>query len=100
MTTTVCELARFPQRLVAIGAEVRLRSDGQAVISDANCAAVRIELRLIGAAAHAGLEEALKTALAAGVDGVRISVSITGVYTTAPEVSFTAETLTIAPPGR
>jgi hypothetical protein len=97
LVSTVCELPLHPQRLVQISAEVRLRSDGQAVISDASCAAERIELRLTGAAAHAGLERALKTALAAGADNVRVPVYLTGVYAALREAYFTAESLTIAP---
>jgi hypothetical protein len=100
LSVSVCDLARYPQRLVQVKAEVRLRSDGQAVISDASCAAERIELRLTGAAAHAGLEAALKTALADGADKVRMPVSLTGVYAAAPDAFFTAEALVMAPAGR
>jgi hypothetical protein len=100
LSVSVCDLAQYPQRLVQLKAEVRLRNDGQAVISDAGCATERIELRLTGAAVRAGLEAALKTALAAGADKVRVPVSLTGVYAAAPDAFFTAEALVIAPAGR
>jgi hypothetical protein len=92
--TTLCDLPLYPQRLLQLDAQVGAERDGRAVIVDARCPAIRIELRLTGAAARAGFDERLKKASAGLSDpaSVRLPVKLTGVYTGPPDGSyFTAE---------
>lgn len=96
LNTTVCDLPLYPQRSLQLDAQVGTERDGRAVIVDARCPAIRIGLRLTGAAARAGLEDRLKKASEGLVDpaSVRLPVRLTGVYTGPPEGSyFTAETV-------
>jgi len=94
--TTLCDLPLYPQRLVQLETQVGSERDGSAVMVDARCPAIRIELRLTGAAARAGLDERLKKASEGLSDpaSVRLPVKLTGVYTGPPDGSyFTAETV-------
>lgn len=97
---TLCDLPLYPQRLVQLDAEAGVRPDGRVVVVDARCAAIRIELRLTGAAARFGLEERLKKSSQglASPAGVRLPVRLTGVYTGPPDGSwFTAESIAELP---
>lgn len=97
LSTTLCDLPIFPQRLVQMEAQIGTASDGRALVLDARCPAIRIELRLTGAAARAGLDERLKRAADSLADPatVRLPVTLTGVYTGPPAGSyFTAEAVT------
>ena len=96
LSTTVCDLPLYPQRLVQLDTQVGTQRDGRAVLVDARCPAIRIELRLTGAAARAGLDERLKKASAGLADpaAVRLPATQTGVYTGPPAGSFfTAEAI-------
>jgi hypothetical protein len=89
--TTVCDLPQNAQRLVRLQAEVGVRSDGHAVISDANCPSKRYELRLTGVAARSGLEPQLQAAPTDAAGARHLPVIVTGVY----DGGFTAETLQV-----
>jgi hypothetical protein len=96
MATTLCDLPIYPQRLVQLEAQVGVRPDGRVVIVDAKCPAIRIDLRLTGAAARAGFEERLKKTSAGLADpaSVRLPAKLTGVFTGPPGGSFfTAEAI-------
>ena len=91
LASTVCELPQNAQRLVRLQAEVGVRSDGHAVIGDANCPSQRYVLQLTGAAARSGLEDQLKASPVDDKGARHLPVTITGVY----DGSFTAETLQV-----
>jgi hypothetical protein len=96
LTTTLCDLPIYPQRLVQLDAQVGVQPDGRAMLMDASCPAIRIELRLTGAAAHSGLDARLKKASEGLSDpaSVRLPATLSGVYTGPPAGSyFTAETV-------
>lgn len=91
LATTVCELPQNAQRLVRLQAEVGVRSDGHAVIGDANCPSQRYVLQLTGAAARSGLEEQLKASPVDDKGARHLPVTVTGVY----DGGFTAEALQV-----
>jgi hypothetical protein len=66
------------------------------MLMDARCPAIRIELRLTGAAARSGFDDRLKQAAEGLADPstVRLPAVLTGVYTGPPAGSyFTAEAI-------
>ncbi len=96
LATTLCDLPIYPQRLVQLEAQVGVRPDGRVVILDAQCPAIRIDLRLTGAAARAGFEEKLKKSSDGLADpaSVRLPAKLTGVFTGPPgSTYFTAEAI-------
>jgi hypothetical protein len=103
LAATVCELTRYPQRMVQIDAEVRVDTDGRTVIGDARCASTKIELRLTEAAERAGAALQLMTAArnAASSGQPSIAVKLTGVFTnTATSTYFVAENIAGLPASR
>lgn len=96
LTTNLCELPIYPQRLVQLEAQIGSARDGRVMLLDARCPAIRIELRLTGAAARSGFDDRLKQAAEGLADPstVRLPAVLTGVYTGPPAGSyFTAEAI-------
>ena len=96
LATTVCDLAAHAQRSVQIDAVVVVDADGRTLISDAHCAASKVELQLSAAAARAGADQRLRAAAQRAVSsgGTNIPVRLTGVYTqTASGAVFIADSV-------
>ncbi len=101
LATTVCDLPAHAQRTVQFDATVRVDSEGKTLISDAQCPATQIELRLSTAASRAGAAEQLESAAQQAVSSGNKSfpVRLTGVFTsTPPDTYFVADTVSAAPP--
>ena len=101
LATTVCELPAHAQRTVQIDATVSVDSEGKTLISDSDCPATQLELRLSTAASRAGAAEQLKSAAqqAVSAGNSRFPVRLTGVYTSAPAGTyFVADSVSAAPP--
>jgi hypothetical protein len=100
LATTVCDLPAHAQRTVQIDATVSVDAEGKTLISDANCSATQIELRLSTAASRAGSAELLKSAAQQAVGGGKSNfpVKLTGVYTAAPDSVFVADSVSTTAP--
>jgi hypothetical protein len=101
LATTVCDLPAHAQRTVQIDATVSVDPEGQALISDVNCSATQIELRLSTAASRAGAAEQLKSAAQQAVSSGNSSfpIRLTGVYRSTPsDTYFVAESVSTASP--
>jgi hypothetical protein len=101
LATTVCDLPAHAQRTVQIDATVSVDPEGKTLISDTQCPATQVELRLSTAASRAGAAEQLKSAAqqAVSAGNARFPVRLTGVYTSAPpDTYFVADSVSAASP--
>jgi hypothetical protein len=100
LATTVCELPGHAQRTVQIAATVSVDAAGATLISDPQCPATQIELRLSAAGTRSGAAEQLKSAAKAAVGSGKSSfpVKLSGVYSsTAADTYFVADSVSPAP---
>jgi hypothetical protein len=101
VATTVCDLPAHAQRTVQVDVTVSVDPEGRALMSDANCSATQIELRLSTAALRAGAAEQLKSAAQQAVSAGNSSfpIRLTGIYTsTSSDTFFVAESVSTASP--
>ncbi|MGB8692890.1 MAG: hypothetical protein WCD08_05215 [Steroidobacteraceae bacterium] len=101
LATTVCKLSTKPGRTVQIDATVSVDAEGNAMIGDSHCHAIRVALQLSTAAARAGADELLQAAAKQAVSSGRSSfvVTLAGVYTDTPQgTQFVASSVSIAAP--
>jgi hypothetical protein len=86
---------------VQVDVTVSVDPEGRALMSDANCSATQIELRLSTAALRAGAAEQLKSAAQQAVSAGNSSfpIRLTGIYTsTSSDTFFVAESVSTASP--
>lgn len=101
VATTVCDLPAHAQWTVQVDVTVSVDPEGRALMSDANCSATQIELRLSTAALRAGVAEQLKSAAQQAVSAGNSSfpIRLTGIYTsTSSDTFFAAESVSTASP--
>lgn len=97
--SSVCEMSTQAGRIVRIEATVSVNAEGNAMIGDANCPGIHLELQLSTAASRAGGDELLQSAAKHAVSKGRSSfpVVLTGVYTDATEgAQFVASSVALA----
>ena len=80
--TTVCDLQAHTQQAVQLDVDISVDSSGGAVISDAHCAATKVQLQLSAAATRAGVGERLTAASQNAARGGHTSfpARVTGVF--------------------
>jgi len=83
LKTTVCEMSAQPGRTLQVDATVSVNAEGNAMIGDARCPGIHLELQLSTAASRAGADALLQSAAQRAVSGGQSSfaVQLTGVYT-------------------
>ena len=95
--TTVCDLAAHVQQSVQLDVDISVDSSGSAVISDARCAATKVQLQLSATATRAGAAERLTSAAQNATRSGHASfpAKVTGVYWNASTGNyFVAESIT------
>ena len=96
MVTSVCDLTAHLQRVVQLDALIEVEPDGRTVISDAQCASTKVELRLSAAGSRSGAAERLQAAAqrSSGSGNRTIAATLTGVLTnTTTGYTFNADSI-------
>ena len=101
LSASLCEMSATPGRTLQVDATVSVNAEGTAMISDAHCPGIHLDLQLSTAASRAGADEVLQAAAKRAVSNGQSSfeVSLTGVYTDTTEgAQFVASQVLIAAP--